>query len=129
MTPKPIFYQSIQDQNQSFVQTQQPQTTQQTASTKSPVKVATTRPASSSPRKAKMAKADPSSPKTSKSDSKIASTSVPQVMRTPTAKRARTMTQHYQSPIPELELISKISKTTNTPKLKAGDEKLIQFYK
>ncbi|XP_066138380.1 nucleolar protein dao-5-like isoform X2 [Euwallacea fornicatus] len=41
------------------------------------------------------------------------------------AKRQRVRTQHYQSPLPEVELVSKIS--TSTPK--SGDDRLIVFYK
>lgn len=42
------------------------------------------------------------------------------------SKRQRTLTQPYQSPLPELALISKLS---STPTPKPADEKLIVFYK
>ncbi|XP_030762285.1 nucleolar protein dao-5-like isoform X1 [Sitophilus oryzae] len=41
------------------------------------------------------------------------------------AKRQRIRTQHYQSPLPEVELVSKIS--ASTPK--SNDERLIVFYR
>ncbi|CAG9765293.1 unnamed protein product [Ceutorhynchus assimilis] len=41
------------------------------------------------------------------------------------SKRQRMRTQHYQSPLPEIELVSKMSTTI----LKNNDEKLIVFYK
>ncbi|XP_057669774.1 mucin-2-like [Diorhabda carinulata] len=42
-------------------------------------------------------------------------------------KRQRIMTQHYQSPLPEIEIITKIS--SSTPRTKNNDDKLIYFYK
>ncbi|CAG9837542.1 unnamed protein product [Diabrotica balteata] len=42
-------------------------------------------------------------------------------------KRQRMMTQHYQSPLPEIEIITKIS--SSTPRSKNNDDKLIYFYK
>ncbi|KAG5865344.1 hypothetical protein JTB14_014370 [Gonioctena quinquepunctata] len=42
-------------------------------------------------------------------------------------KRQRIMTQHYQSPLPEIEIITKIS--SSTPRNKNVDDKLIYFYK
>nr|XP_023012273.1 zonadhesin-like [Leptinotarsa decemlineata]XP_023012274.1 zonadhesin-like [Leptinotarsa decemlineata]XP_023012275.1 zonadhesin-like [Leptinotarsa decemlineata] len=42
-------------------------------------------------------------------------------------KRQRIRTQHYQSPLPEIEIIAKIS--SSTPKNKNMDDKLIYFYK
>jgi hypothetical protein len=44
------------------------------------------------------------------------------------SKRMRLPTQPYQSPIPELNLIAKISKIDKTPN-KIIDEKLIVFYR
>ncbi|XP_050297031.1 uncharacterized protein LOC126736624 isoform X2 [Anthonomus grandis grandis] len=41
------------------------------------------------------------------------------------AKRQRMRTQHYQSPLPEVELVSKLSSSL----LKSNDEKLMVFYK
>lgn len=43
------------------------------------------------------------------------------------SKRTRTKTQPYQSPLPEVEMISKISATT--PRSKNNEDKLIIFYK
>lgn len=43
------------------------------------------------------------------------------------AKRNRIKTQPYQCPLPEVELVSKISVTT--PKTKNSEDKLIIFYK
>lgn len=45
------------------------------------------------------------------------------------SKRNRTLTQHYQSPLPELEMITKITKSTSTPRAKSAGEKLVVFYK
>lgn len=42
-------------------------------------------------------------------------------------KRQRIMTQHYQSPLPEIEIITKIS--SSSPRTKNNDDKLIYFYK
>lgn len=46
-------------------------------------------------------------------------------MLSASAKRHRIRTQHYQSPLPEVELVSKISTSTQ----RNTDEKLIVFYK
>ena len=43
------------------------------------------------------------------------------------SKRKRLPTQPYQSPIPELNLIAKISKIDKTPA--SSDDKLIVFYR
>lgn len=43
------------------------------------------------------------------------------------SKRTRTKTQPYQSPLPEVEMISKI--TATTPKNRNSEDKLIIFYK
>ncbi|GLV31449.1 hypothetical protein CBL_07211 [Carabus blaptoides fortunei] len=45
------------------------------------------------------------------------------------SKRTRTRTQPYQSPLPELALISKLSSAGSSSPSKAHDEKLIVFYK
>lgn len=45
------------------------------------------------------------------------------------SKRVRLPTQPYQSPIPELNIIAKISKSTKPTTTKAADDKLIVFYK
>ncbi|CAH1977233.1 unnamed protein product [Acanthoscelides obtectus] len=42
-------------------------------------------------------------------------------------KRQRIRTQHYQSPLPEIEIVTKM--TSTTPRSKGSDEKLIYFYK
>lgn len=42
-------------------------------------------------------------------------------------KRQRTRTQHYQSPLPEIEIVTKM--TSSTPRSKSNDDKLILFYK
>lgn len=42
-------------------------------------------------------------------------------------KRQRTRTQHYQSPLPEIEIVAKMS--SSTPRNKTHDDKLIYFYK
>ncbi|CAO1392386.1 unnamed protein product [Diamesa serratosioi] len=49
---------------------------------------------------------------------------------TPKSKRVRTKTQPYQSPLPELALITKLStQLTNPSASKNGDDKLTIFYK
>jgi hypothetical protein len=45
------------------------------------------------------------------------------------SKRVRLPTQPYQSPIPELNIIAKINKSSKTTPTKAADDKLIVFYK
>ncbi|KAG8273332.1 nucleolar and coiled-body phosphoprotein 1-like [Homalodisca vitripennis] len=45
------------------------------------------------------------------------------------SKRVRLPTQPYQSPLPELNMIAKISKSTKSTPTKAADDKLIVFYK
>lgn len=42
-------------------------------------------------------------------------------------KRQRTKTQHYQSPLPEIEIVAKMS--SSTPRSRHMDDKLIYFYK
>ncbi|CAH0553387.1 unnamed protein product [Brassicogethes aeneus] len=89
----------------------------------SPAKPAATT-AKTPPRKAKATKADvAASPKTPKADAK----SPGKLTATGKLKRQRTRTQPYQSPLPELEIISKIS--SHTPRTKTQDEKLVVFYK
>lgn len=61
------------------------------------------------------------SPKTPRNDK----SPVQKLTTTGKLKRQRTRTQPYQSPLPELEIISKMSSTPN----RNNDEKLIVFYK
>ncbi|KAF5270413.1 hypothetical protein FQR65_LT05601 [Abscondita terminalis] len=88
------------------------------------VKVATT--PRSPPKKPKIITKEASeTPKSTKSDPK------PPVQKSPNSggksKRTRIKTQPYQSPLPEVEMISKISATT--PRSKNIEDKLIIFYK
>ncbi|KAJ8934328.1 hypothetical protein NQ314_013368 [Rhamnusium bicolor] len=87
----------------------------------SPLKLATT--PRTPTRKSKTPKPE-ESPKTPKPELK------PPVQKSPTtgkAKRQRIRTQPYQSPLPEIEIITKIS--SSIPRSKHNDEKLIYFYK
>lgn len=90
---------------------------------KSPVKVATT--PRSQPKKSKITKDTSETPKATKTETK------PAVQKSPSsggkAKRTRIKTQPYQSPLPEVEMVSKISVTT--PRSKNIEDKLIIFYK
>ncbi|XP_008201684.1 proteoglycan 4 isoform X2 [Tribolium castaneum] len=70
-------------------------------------------------RKSRTPKPEGDSPKTSKAQQKS-----PTVAK---SKRTRTKTQPYQSPLPEIEIITKI--TSSTPRNKTNDDKLIVFYK
>lgn len=65
-----------------------------------------------------------------KAKADVKSVATPQ-QKSPTSgksKRARIQTQPYQSPLPEIEIISKIS-AASTPRNKNNDDKLIIFYK
>lgn len=77
-------------------------------------------------RKSKTPKSESASPKTPKADTKT-----PAILKSPSltgkSKRTRIRTQPYQSPLPEIEIITKIS--SSTPRSKANDDKLIVFYK
>jgi hypothetical protein len=77
-------------------------------------------------RKSKTPKSDGESPKSSKTEMKT-----PATQKSPNigakSKRTRIKTQPYQSPLPEIEIITKIS--SSTPRSKASDDKLIVFYK
>lgn len=79
-------------------------------------------------RKSKIAAAriDSESPKSSSSKSGVTQKS-PGGGSTGKSKRTRIRTQPYQSPLPEIEIITKIS--SSTPKTKNADDKLIVFYK
>ncbi|KAL3280127.1 hypothetical protein HHI36_017632 [Cryptolaemus montrouzieri] len=90
-------------------------------------KVATTPKSRAIPRKpTKPAKNEEESPKTPKSESKP---SPPQKSpSTSKSKRARIRTQPYQSPLPELEIISKIS-ASSSQRNKTNDDKLTVFFK
>ncbi|KAI4458324.1 hypothetical protein MML48_7g00009698 [Holotrichia oblita] len=91
------------------------------ATPKSTMKLATT-PRTPS-RKIKTPKVDQfsDSPKSSKADKSLG-------QKAGSVKRTRIKTQPYQSPLPELEIISKMT-STSTPRSKNNDEKLIIFYK
>lgn len=76
-------------------------------------------PAKSAPRKAKTASSIEQEHTPIGTSTPAASSSIS------TAKRQRIRTQHYQSPLPEVEFVSKISSSS----MKNVDEKLIVFYK
>lgn len=104
---------------------QVPQQPQQKAS--STLKLATT--PRTLARKPKITKPEPEPTKVViKPDVKPASS----VQKSPTlagkSRRNRIQTQPYQSPLPELEIITKMT-ISSTPKGKAADDKLIIFYK
>lgn len=65
------------------------------------------------------------SPKATKPEVK---TPVQKSPNTGKAKRQRIKTQPYQIPLPEIEIITKISSSTPR-RIKNNDEKLIYFYK
>lgn len=74
----------------------------------------------------------PRKSKTPKTDEKLSSRSEPKtpVQKSPSSgkiKRQRTRTQHYQSPLPEVEIVAKM--TSTTPRNRNVDDKLIYFYK
>ncbi|XP_044258777.1 proteoglycan 4-like isoform X3 [Tribolium madens] len=73
-------------------------------------------------RKSRTPKPEGDSPKTAKAEKTQQKS--PTVAK---SKRTRTKTQPYQSPLPEIEIITKI--TSSTPRNKANDDKLIVFYK
>ncbi|XP_063908945.1 uncharacterized protein LOC135126750 isoform X3 [Zophobas morio] len=77
-------------------------------------------------RKSKTPKPDGDSPKSSKVDVKTPSTQKSPTVGTK-SKRTRIKTQPYQSPLPEIEIITKIS--SSTPRSRTNDDKLIVFYK
>ncbi|GJQ88213.1 hypothetical protein Trydic_g13205 [Trypoxylus dichotomus] len=97
-----------------------PQKSKEQVTPKSTMKLATT-PRTPS-RKTKTPRVDQfsDSPKSSKAD-KIG-------QKSGSVKRTRIKTQPYQSPLPELEIISKMT-SSSTPRSKNNDEKLIIFYK
>lgn len=73
-------------------------------------------------------KAEVESPK---AKAEVKSVATPQ-QKSPTggkSKRARIQTQPYQSPLPEIEIISKISAASTPNKNRSNDDKLIIFYK
>lgn len=74
-------------------------------------------------RKSKTPKVDQysDSPKSSKAEKILG-------QKAGSVKRTRIKTQPYQSPLPELEIISKMT-SSSTPRNKNHDEKLIIFYK
>lgn len=83
-----------------------------------PSKSTATRPA----RKSKTPKSDET--KSSKPEPK---TPIQKSPSTGKIKRQRTKTQHYQSPLPEIEIVAKMS--SSTPRTRNTDDKLIYFYK
>lgn len=90
---------------------------------KTPIKQSTTPRAS---RKTKTPKSEEDVVKTTKTEK------VSPNQKTPTSsksKRARMRTQYYQSPLPEIEIISKISASSTRNRNKNNDDKLIVFYK
>ncbi|XP_017777205.1 PREDICTED: nucleolar and coiled-body phosphoprotein 1-like [Nicrophorus vespilloides] len=102
-------------------------TSSPTKPTPSPMKLATTpRTPARKTKLAKQQQQQEESPKSSKTSTSTSSAS----NKSPggKAKRIRTRTQPYQSPLPELEIISKMT-NNSTPKSKNIDEKLIIFYK
>ncbi|KRT80927.1 hypothetical protein AMK59_6191, partial [Oryctes borbonicus] len=98
-----------------------PQKSKEQVTPKSTMKLATT-PRTPS-RKTKTPKIDhfSDSPKSSKADKMLG-------QKAGSVKRTRIKTQPYQSPLPELEIISKMT-SSSTPRNKNNDEKLIIFYK
>lgn len=71
-------------------------------------------------------------PKTPKTEQTKAVKSEPKtpIQKSPNTgkiKRQRTKTQHYQSPLPEIEIVTKMSSSTR--RSKTNDDKLILFYK
>lgn len=75
----------------------------------------------------------PLTPVTKKTESSLksaagTSTAKDQTVTTPKAKRVRTKVQPYQSPTPEIALVTKLSTQTANP-AKNGDDKLTIFYK
>lgn len=77
-------------------------------------------------RKSKTPKPEGESPKAAKNEPKP-STSQKSPSMSSKSKRTRIRTQPYQSPLPEIEIITKI--TASMPKNKNNDDKLIVFYK
>ncbi|KAK9884941.1 hypothetical protein WA026_009177 [Henosepilachna vigintioctopunctata] len=71
-------------------------------------------------------KSDEESSKTPRSEPKVSPSQ--KSPSTSKSKRARIRTQPYQSPLPELEIISKISASTSQ-RNRANDDKLIVFFK
>lgn len=82
--------------------------------------------AKDSPKESPEPKTPSKTPRKTKSGQNAqAGTSGTPLMLSASAKRHRIRTQHYQSPLPEVELVSKISTSTQ----RNTDEKLIVFYK
>ncbi|KAB0802237.1 hypothetical protein PPYR_04423 [Photinus pyralis] len=75
-------------------------------------------------KKPKVSKPDPETPKVVKPETKALQKSPGSGGK---SKRTRTKTQPYQSPLPEVEMISKI--TATTPRSRNNEDKLIIFYK